>query len=395
MLRRVRVLRICSVYEAPAASLTGGGERLDPVGGMQTHTAALTRALDRRGVAQTVLTAARRGASRVERVGERSRVLRLGVPIRRFRQLYSVPAAVRAQQLGGEVELVHAHLGEDVAVLPIALAASRRHRVPLVVTVHSSVRHTLAAVDVRTRFLIRVGGPIESSVSRRADAVIALTERLASLLVEAGVDAARVTVVPSGVERALFAGPHEDPFPGVHGRRVVFVGRVSRQKGVETLVEAAARLETPDARVLIVGDGPDRERVAARVAELNLDGRVRLVGFVPHERVPAVLAHADVLVLPSVYEELGSVLVEAMHAGVPIVASRVGGIPDAVGDDAALLVPPREPGALARSVDRVLGDRALAERLAEAGGRRARGFDWDELAGRVLAVYETVLRRSR
>lgn len=391
----MRVLRICSVYEAPAAALADGGERLDPVGGMQTHTAALTRALDRRGVAQTVLTAARRRAPRLELVGERSRVVRLGIPIQRARQLYSLPAAVRAQQLAREADVVHVHLGEDVAVLPLGYAAARCRRLPLVVTVHSSVRHTLVAVDARTRLLIRLGGPIEEWVSRRADAVIALTDRLARLLADGGVDPRRVTVIPSGVERTLFAGPHDDPFSEVRGRRVVFVGRLSRQKGLDTLVEAAARLETPDASVLVVGDGPDREHLMRLVTQLNLDGRVRLLGFLPHERVPAVLAHADVLVLPSVYEELGSVLVEAMHSGVPIVASRVGGIPDAVGEEAALLVPPGDPDALAGAVDRVLAESALAKRLTDAGRRRAERYDWDHLADRVRVVYEAVARGAR
>jgi glycogen(starch) synthase len=117
-----------------------------------------------------------------------------------------------------------------------------------------------------------------------------------------------------------------------------------------------------------------------------------MTGFVPHRAVPGAMRHADVLVLPSRYEELGSVLLEAMQAGVPIVASRTGGIPDAVGQ-AAVLVPPGDAEALARAIDAVLMDRALAERLVAAGRERVRRFDWSRLAADVLGVYAEALGR--
>jgi glycosyltransferase involved in cell wall biosynthesis len=106
------------------------------------------------------------------------------------------------------------------------------------------------------------------------------------------------------------------------------------------------------------------------------------------------MATADVLVLPSVYEELGSVLVEGMHAGLPIVATETGGIADAVGE-AAVLVPPRDPPALAAALDQLLGDPLRRAELAAAARDRARGYHWDALAQRVLAVYESVIAAPR
>jgi len=97
-------------------------------------------------------------------------------------------------------------------------------------------------------------------------------------------------------------------------------------------------------------------------------------------------------VLPSVYEELGSVLLEAMAAGLPVVASAVGGIPDALGA-AGRLVPPSDPAALAAAVDEVLDDPALAAGMGDAARRRATAFSWDALAGRVLDVYREVVER--
>jgi glycogen synthase len=166
---------------------------------------------------------------------------------------------------------------------------------------------------------------------------------------------------------------------------VLFVGRLAEQKGVRTLL-AAARLV--DAHVVLVGDGPERKRLEQRAPE-----RVHFVGFVPHEQIPAILANGDVLVLPSRYEELGAVLVEALWAGLPVVASRVGGVPEIVRDgETGILVPPGDPRALAAALNRVLGDEALAQRLrANARSERDR---WGGLVERTLATYDEIRRRS-
>ena len=382
----LRVLRLCSVFEPPVATLTAGSVGYDPIGGMQSHTGQLTRVLDACGVAQTVVTAWRPGAARRERLGSRSQVLRLGVPVRRLRQLYAPAAVPLLPRLAAAADLVHVHLGEDLAVVPLGLLASRGRR-PLVLTVHCSLRHTLRATGARGLALSTVGAALEALGDRRADAVVVLTRRLADLLVAGGLDPGRVHIIPSGVDLRRFARPLPDPAPGLPRPRVLFVGRLAAQKGVATLVEAVPLLGS-DATVVLVGDGPQRRALERRARRLAA-GRVRFQGFVPHAEVPAWLASADVLVLPSVYEELGSVLLEGIAAGLPVVASAVGGIPDALGD-AGRLVPPGDPAALAAAVDELLGDPALAAGLGEAARRRAAAFSWERLTERVLAVYQEV-----
>jgi glycogen(starch) synthase len=384
----VRVLRLCSVFEPPASAVVGKGARFDPVGGMQNHTAQLTRALDRRGVVQTVLTTRPPTASLFERRGEHARVIRLGFPIRHFRQLYGIQAGLLAPILASRVDLVHVHLGEDLAVLPAGAAAAKLHRLPLVLTVHLSLRHTLVVTNLRSAILKTLGGPIERWGERSAEAVLAITPRLARMLLSEGVEEERVHVIPPGVNPSLFAGPFEDPLAGIGRPRILFVGRLAPQKGVRTLVAATRLLQSPGARVLLVGDGPERPALEREAGRLGLGDRVRFLGFVPHDRVPAILTHADLLVLPSLYEELGTVLLEAMWAGLPIVASRTGGIPDVIEDGInGLLVPPGDPHTLAGAIDRVLGTPDLARRLAEAASQRAKEYDWEVLAERVLKVY--------
>src|SRR5215211_6357455 len=388
---RIRVLRLCSVFEPPPSALIGRGVQFDPLGGMQNHTAELTRALDRRGVVQTVVTTRPPTAPYFKRLGDHACVIRLGLPVRRFRQLYAPQAAIVAPILAARADVIHVHLGEDLAVLPVGAAAARLHRLPLVLTVHTSLRHTLAVGDLRSAVLKALGGPIERWGEHSAEAVLVFPPRLCRLLVSEGVDENRLHVIPPGVNPSLFEGPFEDPFLGVGKPRVLFVGRLASQKGVGTLVSAAALLKDRSARVLLVGDGPERKALERRARRIGVGDRLRFEGFVAQERLPAVLAHADLLVLPSLYEELGTVLLEAMQAGLPIVASRTGGIPDVIEDGVnGMLVPPGDPEALARAIDRLLADRDLARRLSEEAQQRAKDYDWEVLAERVLRVYQGV-----
>ena len=386
----LRVLRLCSVFETPPEVLTGRGRRFDPVGGMQLQAAALTRALDARGVAQVVVTTRPPGAPARHRLGRATTVQRLGLPVARPRQLYALPAlrCVHARARGAS--LVHAHLGEDLAVVPIALSAARRHGLPLVLTVHLSLAHTLVGVTPRARALRLLGAPLERAGVRAADAVIALVPRTAELLVADGVDPERVHVVPSGVVvPAAPASTDAAALAGAPRPRVLFVGRLAPQKGVRTLIEAVPRLPA-EAEVCVVGDGPARRGLERAAQRAGVAGRVRFLGMRAPTEVPALLAAADVLGLPSVYEELGSVLLQAMDAGLPIVATRVGGIPDAVGD-AALLVPARDPPALAAAVAELLRSPQRRADLSRRARERARHFGWEALADRVLEVYRGVV----
>ncbi|WP_369258687.1 glycosyltransferase family 4 protein [Geodermatophilus amargosae] len=400
----LHVLRLCSVFEPPAATGRGrpGGlpgeldsraARFDPIGGMQNHTASLTRCLDARGMRQTVVTARLAGPRGSTALGDGARVHRTGVPVPRFRQLWALaglPAVLRAGR-PAPVDVVHAHQGEDLATLLLARLAARVHGCPLVVTLHCSVGHTLAGRGPKVRLLRALGGWVERSTLRRADAVVVLTGRTAAAVRDDGVPADRVSTIPSGFDPALFAGSTGDVFPGVARPRIGYVGRLAPQKRPDRLVEAFGRMREC-ASLVVVGDGPDRALVERLAAAGPGAGRTTLAGFVEHARVPAVLASLDVLVLPSAYEEMGSVLTEAMAAGLPVVASDVGGIPEVVRDGVTgLLVPPGDVDALAAALDRVTADPALRARLSAGARARSADYAWPALSARVAAVYERLL----
>jgi glycogen(starch) synthase len=294
---------------------------------------------------------------------------------------------------GGPADLVHVHCGEDLAVLPLAWLAARRRGCPLVATVHLSVRHALRPVTARGVMLRAAGGVVEGLLLPAADAVIALSASTARLLRGDGILAGRVRVIPPGYDPALFAkAAADDPFPGLPRPRVTYLGRLVPQKDVGTLLQAFARLPA-GTQLLVVGDGPDRAALQRRAQRFG--GRVHFTGFVPHVQVPAVLRHADLLVLPSRFEDLSSALIEAMAAGLPVVATRVGGTADLVRHGVnGLLVAPCDPAALAAAIGQILADPAAAARMSAAARRTAAGYAWPDLARQVLEVYQQVTERQ-
>jgi glycogen(starch) synthase len=209
----------------------------------------------------------------------------------------------------------------------------------------------------------------------------------------------RVHVIPSGVRAELFDAAQEAaeetpgnaaPVPDVLGPVVLFLGRLHRQKGVDVLLRAFTSM--PGVTLVLAGDGPERGRLERLAHELGLRSRVRFLGFVPHDRVPGLLRSSDVLVMPSRYEELGTAMVEGMYAGLPVVASDTGGVPELVEHDGSgLLVPPGQAAPLADALNRLLKDQDLSRRFGSRGRTLAQSYRWEALAGKVLDVYRGVI----
>jgi glycosyltransferase involved in cell wall biosynthesis len=179
-------------------------------------------------------------------------------------------------------------------------------------------------------------------------------------------------------------------------RSILFVGRLVERKGVNHVIRAlgSVRERTP-ARVVVIGDGPERTRLEQLARDVGVAAHVDFRGRVSDEELRQAYAAADVFVLPSVLDDrqdtegLGVVLLEAMNYSVPVIASDIGGITDIVQHErTGLLVPPGDEGALADALVRVLLDRAAASRLAEGGHRLLReSFSWDRIVDRWEAVY--------
>jgi len=240
--------------------------------------------------------------------------------------------------------------------------------------------------------LRRASRAVERFVLRRAALVIAGSEAARRRIARRGVGADRIAVLPQlGVDPDRYAKRDRDAARsrlGLTPPVIGYIGRLVPEKGVDVLVEATAPL---DARVLLVGDGASRGALEARVSAWPRD-KARFVGAVTDTDVPEYLAALDALVLPSRTtatwaEQFGHVLIEAMAAGVPVVGSSSGAIPDVVGN-AGIIVPEGDAAALRRALETLLADPALRARLSERGQDRVQAhYAHAVVARELVALY--------
>ncbi|MEU0107802.1 glycogen synthase [Streptomyces sp. NPDC006251] len=317
---------------------------------------------------------------------------------------FSVDLAMAAALQGRE--LVHSHtwyanLGGHLAKL--------LYGIPHVMTAHS-------LEPLRPWKAEQLGGGYElSSWAERtaiesADAVIAVSGAMRDDILGCypALDPEKVHVVHNGIDTVLYRPDHgTDALDRIGLDRsrpyVLFVGRITRQKGVPHLLRAVRDID-PAAQVVLCAGAPDTPEIDREFRELFAelsdvrDGVYWIPKMLPRPEVIQLLTHAALFVCPSVYEPLGIVNLEAMACGTPVVASAVGGIPEVVDDGRTGLLVPAGDGfeaGLARAMDTVLGDPEAARRMGEAGRERAVGeFGWDAVARRTVRLYEEIVKQA-
>jgi len=317
--------------------------------------------------------------------------------------LRTVSADLSMTAAAAGTDLVHSHTW--YANLAGHLA-SLLYSVPHVVTVHS-------LEPLRPWKAEQLGGGYavsswcERTAVEAAAAVIAVSDGMRSDVLAAypAVQADQVRVIRNGIDTLEYA---PDPAIDVLDRwgvdagqpSVVFVGRVTRQKGLPVLLRAADRID-PAAQLVICAGQADTPELESEVA--GLAGRLRarrsgvtwLSGMLAKREVIQLLTHATVFVCPSLYEPLGIVNLEAMACGAAVVASRVGGIPEVVADgETGLLVPPGDAGALAEAINVLVGEPGRAAAMGQLGRKRAVAeFGWPAVAAQTAALYEELAGR--
>ena len=303
----------------------------------------------------------------------------------------------------------------------------KRHRIQIVHTynfyanVFAIPAARLAGVPVIVASIRDNGDPwtpmqrrLQRLVCRLSDCVLTNAEANRRSLIAAGYDAKRIEVIRNGID--VDRPARQDGASSVRTELglppgaplVVLVARLNRLKGVEYFLDAAAVVarRVPEARFLIVGDtaivangtmtvdSAYRRMLEGYAARLGLGDRVVFVGL--RVDVSRLLSEASVSVLPSLSEGMSNVLLESMAAGVPVVATTVGGNPEVVEQGTTgFLVPARDGAALARAICLLLKDRALAARFGEAGRRRvARDFSLERMVRESEHLYEGLLERA-
>ena len=266
----------------------------------------------------------------------------------------------------------------------------------------------IASIRDRAPYLTAMQKRVQRYACQFADCVLVNAEAVKDWLIDEGYDESNIVVIRNGVDMTRFqAAPagerirHELGLPA-EAPLVTVVSRLTRLKGIENFLEAAAALKPryPDARFLVVGetsphDRPYLKELTDLAERLGVADRVIFTGL--RSDVPALLGCASVAVMPSLNEALSNVLLESMAAGAPVVATRVGGTPEALLDgETGLLVAPGDSGAIATSVARLLDDRALAGRLGRAASDLiADKFSVERMVRATEQLYANLLARKQ
>ncbi len=344
------------------------------MGGAEVYLLTLLQALAG-GVAVDVVISDRAPAELPRRVHE------AGAGVTSVRGLARRPSPRTTVRLARLLErrrpaLVHVNLsdqGDGIA----AIAAAALVRLPVTATLHLVIPERRRSLEWLSRRCLRA-----------AREVIAVSDWVGEYLRRQGASA---TVVPNGVATPRVVPDARRELGALTGEIVVGgIGRLDRQKGWDVLCAAAPRVHerVPTARFVVVGDGPERARLLAG----DGSGRVHFLGY--REHAADLCCGMDVLAVPSRYEGFGLVAVEAMLAGVPVIASRVGSLPEVVGD-AGRLVAPEDPEALAEALISLLEDPDRRAEFGRRGAQRARDrFGLERMCGQTLDVWRRAARVS-
>jgi D-inositol-3-phosphate glycosyltransferase len=297
-------------------------------------------------------------------------------------------------------DLIHSHYWLS-GLVGEGLKAS--WRIPHVTMFHTlgEVKNRASVAEHETQLRIQS----EAAIIAGVDRVVCATEAEAKLLHQLyAADAGKVAVIPLGVDLDRFRPGDKESARRALGLRderiVLFVGRIEPLKGVDILINAAALLESDvDCSVLIVGGEDGSRSQVRRLQELarsrGIEHRVAFVGAVDHETLPLYYNAADVCVVPSHYESFGLVAVEAMASGVPVVASRVGGLAGTVKDgETGYLIPWLCPEPFAERIELLLDNDPLRQNLGEAAREAVARYRWEHVAEAVFGLYAGLTGRS-
>lgn len=310
---------------------------------------------------------------------------------------FSLRVARLLKDRRADFDVVH-----DNQCLGYGLLRIQRFGFPLIATIHHPITRdrTLAMKAAkgfkkltawRWHSFLRMQG----IVSRRIPELLTVS-RSSEIDIRKAFDVPRdaLTTIPLGVDTEVFR-PSTERVPG----RVVCIASADAPlKGVAYLLEAIAKVgaERPVELILVSKLDPDGPS-ANRIDELSIGDRVRVVSGIDDDELADLLATAEIACVPSLYEGFSLPAVEAMACGTPLVATRAGAIPEVVGvsEEAAILVPPQDSGAIAAALTRLLGDAALRKRLGEGGRRRVeQNYSWAAVAAKTAAHYKSVLDKA-
>jgi glycosyltransferase involved in cell wall biosynthesis len=402
-------MRICIVT---VASYAHG------IGGMQAHSADLCRGLVEAGHEVEVVSARHRdGLTQTEHLGATwhfvdATARRPGRPYRNRDWLRASADAFAELHAARPFDVVHSESTSALGLLrrgvhrnvPVAVKFHGNYLGLAAATIGRGVRESGIGPRVReAKHLVWLTAghviPPDFVRFRACEAMVPSRQQLDATVRSFLLDRARVHVVPNGISVEDFAAPGRDEARKSLGLGtgpiLLCVGRLARDKGFATAIEALARLES-DARLLVLGSGPERALLEQTARRTGVSDRVDFLGSKPRAEVVHHLAASDVFVFPTERDEAAPLVpLEAMAAGLPVVASDIGGGAELIESGKnGLLVPPASVDSLARAIDSLLADDALRRRMGEAARERiVERYTIEAMTRQTVAVYELAAKR--
>ena len=357
------------------------------VGGLESHAFYLCRDLVRLGHDVTMVTSKSQPGFKDRETMDGIEVIRKWMPGRTqagwvAHTTRTIPTYLPLAQ---HADVLHA---QTFASAPPAMLAKLRYGKPMVLTLHTSHFLRLAQVPMWQ--------PVLRRIIRSADWLLAASAEIRDVAL--GLYAhPRAEAVTNGVDTALFAPTSPGPPAAAAGvRRVIVPRRLFHKNGVEYFVRALPliRQQLP-VEALLVGDGPEREKLERLAAELGVADAVRFMGARPNTEMPGLLSSAEVAVFPSLMEATSVAALEAMSTQVPVAASNVGGLPEIVDESVGTLFEPADPADLARKLVALLQRADLRETGVRARQRVVASWSNERLARRHIEIYETLLNERK
>jgi len=371
------------------------------VGGIATHIKGLAKYLSRLGHEVQIIT--------INTFGENidnpiANVVRLnGSTIPGIQVLSPLDLKhVKQVILKGKFDIVHGHHAfTPVSLYSISLAS--KHGFPTVLTAHS------LGIGYRHGVIWKTLKPVLYPMKRafdRADKIIAVSKAVKQFMSHIVSRPEKIKVIPNGIDleqftyhsnnrklRREFNLPLDVPI-------ILFVGRLSIRKGIHILVDAFKHVikEFPEAKLLIAGKGFLKEYLRYKVKANNIVDKVEFLGYISDEKLVKLYITSDIFVCPSIFAEaFGIVILEAMAAGKPVVATKVGGIPEIIDHEVnGLLVEPNDAGELSNAIIRLLSDKKEMNKMGKNARKKVEeAYDWNKLVFRILEIYEEVMTISR
>lgn len=364
----------------------------DVVGGIPLHAHHLCRDLSRMGYYTTVLTCAK-GNHRYEKREEGYDVIHHKTFFSPLGNSFSPSIFRTLLKIKDDYDLIHAHCHLFFSTIMASLVR-RIGSPPLIITTHGIM--SASAPDWFNMLYMKTIG---KWALKSADRIICYTQMEKEKLVDMlKIDSEKISVIPNGVNIDLF---HPDPDTDKRSDQskaitILWVGRFVRGKGVEYIIQAAKKLvkEVPDLKILLVGDGPSKEKIKSLIEKFDLNKNVIIKENIANENMPKIYQKSDIFVLPSLNEGVPKTLLEAMACGKPVIISEFPHLAELI-KNAALTFPKGDVHALADKIMSLIRDKELAKELGNNGRKKiVEDHSWENTVLKTIELYKEVIGRK-